>query len=300
MSSTMLSIIIVNYNTRELLKQCLQSLRIHNPLAEVIVVDNASSDGSPEMIRIEFPDAKLVPLDKNLGFAGGNNVGLQNVNGDTVLLLNSDTYLEDDTLDRCAAWMRLHPYVGAASPWLIGFDGIPQRCAHPFPSFRKKLRSTLRLAPDEAPETVEDGAGWLIGAALMIRRDALRQLDGFLDTSYFMYWEDTDLCSRLLLAGYSLSIFNEGHVRHLGGASSNSSKGRQRSELQACFLRGKYRWFRHYRPTWELAGLWALDSVEAARKFLRGIFYRRRWEYLQSRIQTSVLLRSVCKTLCQR
>jgi GT2 family glycosyltransferase len=285
----MLSIIVVSYNTRDLLRQCLQSLQTYCPAAEVIVVDNASRDASAEMVRTEFPAANLIPLETNVGFAGANNVGLQLVGGNYVLLLNSDTYVEDDTLDRCVAWMNSRPEVGAVSPRLIGFDDVPQRCAHPFPSFWNKLRQTFRLPPRPAGERVDEGEGWLIGAALMLRREAIQQLKGFLDTGYFMYWEDTDLCSRLLRAGWVLAIYHEGHVRHLGGASSNSPGGGQRPELHACFLRGKYRWFGRYRPRWESAGLWAVEAVEVVRKLLRGVFYRRRAEHIQAQTIARVL-----------
>jgi GT2 family glycosyltransferase len=292
----MLSIIIVSFNTRELLRKCLQSLQVHTPTAEVIVVDNASRDGSAEMVRDEFPSARLFTLEKNIGFARANNVGLPHTRGDFVLLLNSDTYLEDDTLDRCMAWMQSHPNVAAVSPRLIGFDGVPQLCAHPFPSFRKKLREAFRLSNRQKEERVEEGQAWLIGAALMLRRDALRQLDGFLDTNYFMYWEDTDLCSRLLRAGWDMGIFRDGHVRHLGGASSNGKKGGQRPELHACFLRGKYRWFGRYRPKWESVGLWVLEAVEVVRKFLRGVCYGRRQEMIQAKTLAGVLWQLLFRT----
>jgi len=287
----MLSIIVISYNTRELLRRCLQSLQKHNPDAEIIVVDNASHDRSVEMTRAEFPTVKLIQMEENIGFARANNIGLPYANGEFVLLLNSDTYLVDDTLNRCMEWMCSQPEVAAASPRLIGFDGVPQAAAHPFPSFHNKLRQTFWMPSRRVDENLHDGNSWLIGAALMLRKEALKQLDGFLDTEYFMYWEDTDLCSRLILAGWKLGIYKDGHVRHLGGASSNGEKGGQRPELYACFQRGKYRWFGRYRPRWEIVGIWGLDAIDVVRKYLRGIFYGRWQECVQSSTLAKVLAR---------
>lgn len=164
-----------------------------------------------------------------------------------------------------------------------------QRCANPFPSFRHKLRQTLRLAA-EAEETVAGGHGWLIGAALFVRRDALRRLDGgFLDTGYFMYWEDTDLCARLLRAGWELAIFRGGARPPPRRREQRRGEGGQRPELHACFLRGKYRWLRRYWSARVAYGLWALDAVEAGRKFLRAVAYRRRAECVQARTLAGVL-----------
>jgi N-acetylglucosaminyl-diphospho-decaprenol L-rhamnosyltransferase len=286
----MLSIIVVSYNTRELLRQCLSSLSLHCPAAEIVVIDNASDDGSAQMVRKELPAVRLIALDKNLGFAAANNIGLESARGEFILLLNSDTYVEDDSLERCRAWMESHPAVGAASPRLIGFDGQHQSCARPFPSFWDKLQVALWL-PGAVANHDGETSGWLIGAALMLRREALRGLDGLLDSGYFMYWEDTDLSARLLHAGWKLAVFGEGHVRHRGRASSSSGQdGDLRLDLYACFEQGKYRWLSRNRTRWECAGVWMLDAVEVCRKFIRGILrQRRRAECRQARTLANVL-----------
>src|SRR5258708_27586179 len=124
--TAMLSVVIVSFNTRDLLRQCLSSLRRHEPGAQVIVVDNASRDGSPVMVRDEFPEAALVRSPTNDGFAAANNLGLRLATGDPVVLLNSDTLLHDPALSRCASWLDDHPRTGAVSPRLVGSDGKPQ------------------------------------------------------------------------------------------------------------------------------------------------------------------------------
>ena len=229
MNEPSVSIVIVSYNTRDLLRACLESIGVHCPEAEVIVVDNASDDGSAQMVRDLFPTVQLVVSPTNQGFAGGNNLGLSHTHGEFVVLLNSDTVLEDDSLTRCVDWMRAHPELGAASPRLVGGDGQPQRCFHRFPSLRDELRKAFRrplppLAGDRDPE------GWLAGTALVVRRAALDGVGGRLDDVFFMYWEDADLSARLRKAGWDVAPFPKGYIRHLGGASGGGQdSGRRRT-----------------------------------------------------------------------
>ncbi len=286
----MISIIIVSYNTRDLLRQCLESLDRHCPEAEVIVVDNASRDDSAEMVRTGFPRVKLVPLSENRGFAGGNNEGLKQATGDLLLLLNSDTVLEDDSLQRCAAWMAEHQDVGALSPRLIGIDGKPQQCLHRFPNFGQRLRRALWMQPK--PESGEQtGSTWLAGTALMIRREALKECGG-LDDTYFIYWEDADLSARLLEAGWKLAEYPDAHVRHYGGASGGGPDATRRPDLYAWYAWGEHRWFFRHRPAREALGLWMLDCVDVFRKFVRGAVHStRRSEWLHSRTLAGVLWR---------
>lgn len=293
----MISIIIVSFNTRELLKNCLESVRRHCPEAEVIVVDNASHDGSADLVRDGFPEVMLVPLSENRGFAGGNNDGLKFASGDLLLLLNSDTVLEDDSLQRCARWMDEHPDVGAISPRLIGVDGKPQQCMHRFPSLKKRLRRTFWMKPKPEPDGQSAsgrlaGPGWLAGTALMIRREALRQCGGGLDDHYFMYWEDADLSAKLLEAGWKLAEHPDAHVRHYGGASGGGPDAVRRSDLYAWYAWGEHRWFVRHRPIREAVGLWVLDSLDVFRKFIRGAIHpARRSEWIHSRTLAGVLLR---------
>ena len=283
----MISIVIVNYNTRDLLADCLKSLGEHCPDAEIVVVDNASRDGSVAMVRDAFPAVTLVESETNLGFAGANNLGLAECRGEFLLLLNSDTVLEDDSLTRCADWLREHPEVGALSPRLVGVDGRPQRCLYRFPSLKAKLLEAVRVgAPREPPE----GDGWLAGTALMIRREALEGLGGRLDDQFFMYWEDADLSMRLRKAGWGLAALPGPHVRHYGGASGGGPDAVRRSDLHAWFVYGRHRWFAKHRPAWEALAAWALDLAEVPRKIVRGtIRPGRRHERSQAFVQAAVL-----------
>ncbi len=263
----MLSILVVSYNTRELLRQCLASLRQFAPTAQVIVIDNGSWDGSVEMVRSDFPDIEVVALPENLGFAAANNVGLRLAHGDPILLLNSDTVVEDDSLDRCAAWMREHPRVGALSPRLIGVDGVPQQCLYPFPSLARLLRTAIGQQSPTPEEDVADG--WLAGTALFLRREALGQIGGELDAGYFMYWEDADVCARLRERGWQRAVCSDAHVRHHGGSSSGAAAAPVRADLLAWDFFGRHHWFARHRPALECVGLWLLDAIDVPRILLR-------------------------------
>jgi N-acetylglucosaminyl-diphospho-decaprenol L-rhamnosyltransferase len=280
-----LSIIVVSYNTRELLRQCLASLRRHTPAAQVIVVDNASRDGSVEMVRADFPTVQVVALTRNYGFAAANNAGLRLAAGDPIVLLNSDTVVEDDTLDRCAAWMEEHPGVGALSPRLVGVDGRPQQCLYSFPTLAEVLRVVFRQQRPQREEDVTDG--WLAGTALFIRREALRQVGGELDAGYFMYWEDADLSARLRKCGWERVAYPGGVVKHHGGGSSGTADAPVRAELLAWYLFGRHRWFARHRPAPEAVWLWVLDAIDIPRVWLWG--WRRRLR--GPRIQAGVLLK---------
>lgn len=287
----MISIIIVSYNTRDLLRQCLESVARHCPEAEVIVVDNASADDSAEMVRRQFPAVKLIGLSENRGFAGANNEGLKATTGELLLLLNSDTMLEDDSLQRCAAWMMEHGDVGAASPHLIGMDDRPQQCLHRFPNLKSKLRQALWMKPKPQNDQQAE-VGWLAGTALMIRREALWGIGGSLDDTYFMYWEDADLGARLLESGWKVAEYPDAHVRHYGGASGGGPDASRRPDLYAWYAWGQHRWFWGHRPAWESVSLWLLDFLDVFRKLIRGAIHSgRRTEWIHARTLAGVLRR---------
>jgi GT2 family glycosyltransferase len=142
-----LSIVIVNWNTRELLRDCLRSVfQGLSPLkAEVIVVDNASDDGSSIMTNREFPEVRLIENDRNLGFAAGNNVALRKAKGRHVMLLNTDTLVHGDVLPQAVAWLDAHPGVGVLGPRVLNSDGSVQPSCSAFPSLGFLAMQTLGL-----------------------------------------------------------------------------------------------------------------------------------------------------------
>ncbi len=281
-----LSLIIVNYNTRDLLCQCLASIAQHEPGAEVIVIDNASRDGSAAAVREGFPTVTCLDMGWNAGFAAANNAGLARARGDYLVLLNSDTVLEDDSLSRCVAWMDAHPDVGATSPKLMGTDDRPQLCLYPMPSVGVLVRQALRRPVLEGPVT----EGWLAGTALMLRREALAAIGGGLDDGFWMYWEDADLSARLRKAGWRLEPFPGGQIRHHGGASGGGDDAARRADLHAWYLFGKYRWFAKHGGFGARAAVLMLDTLDVARKAVRGTIYPKR---RAERTHAGVMLRAI-------
>jgi GT2 family glycosyltransferase len=234
--SSEVSIIIVNWNTRELLAECLESVRSSVGTSErwnvqTLVVDNASQDGSAAMMRERFPWVTLIENGQNLGFARGNNQGISRAEGRYVLLLNPDTVVHSGALGALVAFMGTHPSAGAAGARLINPDGSLQASCHPMLSPGREFWRLLfleRIWPratypmhrwdDSTPRRVEV----IKGACMMLRRTALEQVGSF-DESYFMYTEEVDLCYRLTQAGWELWYAPQAQVIHYGEASSHQA-----------------------------------------------------------------------------
>ena len=233
-----LSIVIVSYNTVGALEDCLRSVMrtIGSLEAEVFVVDNASRDGSAEMVADRFPGVKLIRAPRNLGFAGGNNLAFGSATGAHVLLLNSDTIVHRGAFRQMLDFMEAHPDVGALGPRLLEPDGTLQPSVRRFPSVRAllyqytafrawrpwrkhyfayKMREFdyLHAAPVDVP----------MGAVLLVRGDMLRELGG-LDDGYFMYFEEADLCRRIRAKGKQIYYDPTPRISHRGGESSRPEK----------------------------------------------------------------------------
>lgn len=201
-----LSIVIPSYNARALLRRTLRTLQVAAPEAEVIVVDGRSRDGSPEMVRDEFPAVRL-HLFENHGFAHAINRGLEHASGEFVLLLNSDLFVSRAALETMMGRLGGDHWVGAVAPVLLNEDGTRQ---HLFGAWYWP-----NLVPVRKPTRVP----LLNGACLMTRRDVLREV-GCLDENFFLYNEEYDWCARVLRAGYQLELVPE-RVVHVGGGSTS-------------------------------------------------------------------------------
>ena len=236
-SGTDLSIVIVSWNTRRLLADCLASLpdACGSLSTEIIVVDNASRDGSDAMIESEFPDVRLIRSGGNLGFSRGNNLGLEQTRGRWVLLLNPDTVCPAGSLARLvdfAVARQAESPLGAVGPRLVGEDGRPVISYGWFPALRfhwLEFLDPLRLLPGRrcrdrvvhfpAPEEDSHPVQYVMGACLLMPRDALEEI-GPLDDHFFMYFEETDWCLRAVRAGRTNWFCGETEVAHLEGRSS--------------------------------------------------------------------------------
>ena len=230
------SIIIINYNTVDLTLQCLQSIYQHSEGMEyeVIVVDNASTETEPSVFREAFPKIKLIAGKTNLGFAGGNNLGIKHASGQYILLLNSDTVLKNNAILAAFQYMEKQPNAGVVSARLVYPDGRHQSAAQRFPSIKYQLIELLRLQKFlskrragklllgsffDHTETVK--ADWVWGTFFMVRQDILAKLPGGkLDETYFMYCEDMQWCMDIRKLGYEIHFFAGAEVVHLMGGSS--------------------------------------------------------------------------------
>jgi len=231
-----LSIIILNYNTKGLLKNCLNKVKKAKEddyLCETIVVDNASTDGSPEMVRKDFPWVELIVSKKNLGFAGGNNLGLKKAVGKYILFLNSDTEIKPHALKEMAAFMDNNPKVGAVTPkTMLISGGMDPDCHRGFPTPWASLTYFLGLEglfPKsrifgqyhkfylDLNKTHEIDAGF--GTFMIVRRKALEEVGNW-DENYFFYGEDLDLFYRIKKADWKVMFYPEPLLKHHKGASS--------------------------------------------------------------------------------
>jgi N-acetylglucosaminyl-diphospho-decaprenol L-rhamnosyltransferase len=233
-SAPALSIVIVNWNTSALLRDCLASLpaACGDLAPEVLVVDNASRDGSAALVRAEFPGATLLEAGANLGFAGGNNLALPRCHGDFVLLLNPDTVCPPGSLAKLVAFARRQPDLGAVGPLLTDADGRPTITWGWFPAPRHHwlgfLDPARRLGGPFWGERVVHVPGrdepsrpvdYVAGACLLMPRAALARV-GPLDARFFLYFEETDWCRRARDAGLVVWYCAECEVVHLEGRAA--------------------------------------------------------------------------------
>lgn len=256
-----ISVVIVSRNTAALLRDCLASIfnaSPDTPPTETIVVDNGSSDGSAAMVKKDFPSVRLIENRDNPGFSKATNQGIRASTGPYVLLLNSDTLLERETLAYLADFMDRRPEAGACGARLVMADGRVQPYlfgSDPTLSYlvRRALKRAFFAAPLHDWETRDlMEVDWASGACLMTRREALNKA-GLLDEEMFMYFEDTDLCLRIRGAGWKV-YYNPGvTVTHLGGQSALRDKERR----SAYFVSLRYFYRKHYGHG-ARAALWLL------------------------------------------
>ncbi len=270
------TIIIVNWNTGDLLSSCLTSIMKNiDPLdqlkTEIIVVDNGSSDDSIQLVQTHFPWVKLIRNEQNVGFARANNQGIAANNAEYIVLLNSDTIIHESALYLLLDFMKTHPEAGVCGPRLINQDGTLQPSCYPMLTPEKEFWRLLfldRIYP-KASYPLND---WdmmsskqvevLKGACLMLRRTALNEV-GLLDEQYFMYSEEIDLCYRMAQLGWQIWYIPSSVVTHFGAASSSKMQEQMYLEL----YRSKVKFYRKTggnRRAWLFKTLMALAYTPRA------------------------------------
>lgn len=232
-----LSIIVVSWNAKEFLRECLNSLyeTIRKVTFDVWVIDNDSSDGSPEMVKREFPKVNLICTRANLGFAEANNIGVRKSNSRYVCLVNPDVKVLDGCIDLLCAYTDQHPQIGIVGPKILNPDLTLQPSAYGFPTPWNSLTHALGLhkifpqlklfrGPYRKywPYDTVRNVDVLSACFWVVRREALDQV-GLLDKDFFMYKEDFDLCRRFGEAGWYVVYFPEAQAVHYGGGSSSNA-----------------------------------------------------------------------------
>jgi GT2 family glycosyltransferase len=225
----LLSIVIVSWNTRDLLADCIASIYTNSPGGEfeIWVVDNASSDGSAAFIRDHYPAVKLIESEENLGFARANNLALRRSSGKYILLLNPDTEIKPGAFETLIRFMEEHPQAGGAGPYLLNPDNTLQVSCYPLPTLTRELWRLLYLdwiwpygtyTQERWSTNKPRKVGVLKGACVILRHSALEKV-GCMDEDYFMYSEEVDLCYRFHKAGWPLYWVPQAKIVHYGGQS---------------------------------------------------------------------------------
>ncbi len=230
-----LSIVILSWNVRDLLDRCLTSIRSDRYAYEIIVVDNASHDDSVALVRAKYPQVVLIANTENCGFTGGNNQGIEAAQGRAVLVLNPDTEMVGEAIDRMMGYLDHHPEVGALGPALLKPDRSIQSSRRRFPTLTTAFFESTwlqGLAPgsiltryymdDVSPDVVHE-VDWLNGACTLFRRTALDQVGLYDAQNFFMYSEELDLCRRIKAAGWKIVYLPDARVIHYVGKSSEQA-----------------------------------------------------------------------------
>lgn len=288
-SNLELSIIIPEFNTKKLLYNCLNSIFVQTKKIkfEVIVVDNASTDGSVSMIKNKFPQVRLIVNKKNLGYAKANNQGIRIAKGKYILLLNSDTKIINRAIEKMVNWMNLHPRVGVAGCQLLNSDGSIQPSAGFLPRLSKIFYWAFFLddlpflwramKPYQVSKKIfyrkeHLNLGWVTGAFFLTRKKTVDQV-GLFDGNFFMYAEEVDWCYRAKKRNWRIGFNPKAQIVHYKGRSS-------RNGFKAAVL-GEYRgllaFFAKHKPSWERPMLRALLKVAALlRMFIFGVIMNNR------------------------
>ena len=273
-----ISVVILSWNTKKILENCLQSLFAFKPgpyELEVIVVDNASTDGSPAMVKRKFKPVKLIENKENLGFTKGNNQGMKKAKGDYLLILNSDTLIKDKAPVKMARFLEDNPQVGVVGCKLLNPNGTNQPSYGPFPNLGIVMIMLFaehwlggHLVRRSGEKTV--ATDWVMGAALMIKKEIIKKA-GMFDEKIFMYMEENEWCYRIKKAGYQVVFYPEARITHLGRASSTT--GRKDPILN--IYKGLIYFYQKHYPGWQLPILRLMLKLKAGGALLLGYLIKK-------------------------
>lgn len=280
-----LAVIIVHYRTPKLLIDCVQSLKPEiDPQKDIIiVVDNASPDGSAAQLR-DISGIKLIESSKNLGFAGGNNIGIQAVEAERYLLLNPDTIVRPNAINTLMTFLDTNPQAAMAGPLLESIDGQPQLSTFGYHTplgelliganigmLTRLFKSAVVYGPiPDQTRRVE----WLAGACLLIRSEVIQRV-GLLDARFFMYYEEVDFCRRAHKLGFDCWYVPGAKVAHLEGQASGIASGQARKRLPRYWFESRHRYYRKHFGYFGVMSadiLWVIGhTMHNIRKWISGI-----------------------------
>jgi GT2 family glycosyltransferase len=285
MNTPDLSVLIVTYNSAGLIDALLHGLSRQTARmnAEVVLVDNASHDGTADAVAQRHPGVRLLRSSQNLGFAAGNNLAARHARGRVLLLLNPDALPEPGCVARALALMDSHPDVGLAGARLLAEDGSTQPSGRMFPTLVQEAIVMSGLAAryprsrwfGRLDRTWADPAhaapvDWVPGAFALIRRSLFERLGGF-DERFFLYYEEVDLCRRIRDAGYRVQYWPELQVQHIGGVSARTVAGATVAKAGAQLTLWRARsGLLYYRKNHGRLAAWAVNRLERGWHALRG------------------------------
>jgi len=223
-----LSIVILNYKTAKLVRQCIKTIKLYEPAVayEIIVVDNDSRDGAEEMLRQHYPEVKFFRSESNAGYAAGNNLGIRQAIGRYVMILNPDITVKQGAIENIVRYLDGHRDIGIIGPKLVKPSGEVDESCYRFPGYLIPIYRRTPLGKLAAGRRALDhylmadydrrmtrDVDWLLGAVLVVRREALLHV-GLFDERYFLYFEDTDWCRRFWQAGYRVVYYTGAEMVH--------------------------------------------------------------------------------------
>lgn len=271
-----IAVAVVSYNTRELLERCLESVRRESP-REFVVVDNASTDGSAEMVRTRFATALLFANSSNPGYGAAANQAVAGCHAEYILLLNADTVVCPGTLPTLCTFMDAHSKVGMLGPRILNVDGTLQPSCFPFPTPLdifldvSNLTRLIRFLPGVRESYLRTWSHsharpvpWVMGAGIVIRRCAFDAAGGF-DESFHMFYEEADLCYRLQKLGWQVHFAPVAEIVHIGGASTRQA----RAEMAVQFYTSLMQFYRHHYTRMRQAELIVLVQCIALARWAR-------------------------------
>lgn len=273
MEKEIISIIILSWNTKNILKDCLQSIKKSRSKweFEIIVVDNGSTDGSAQMVEKDFKKVILIKNKKNLGYGAGNNMGIKKASGNYLLFLNSDTLVKGKAIEEMADFLESRSEVGMVGPKLLNEDGSDQPSAGKFPGLKvsfimlfaeRFLGSKFARASYSRIKQVD----WVMGASMMTRRDVIGKA-GVMDEGIFMYMDEVEWCYRIKKQGFKIIFLPDPKIVHLWQKSSTS--GREAPILN--IYRGLIYFYKKHLPSWKLPILILMLRTKAVISIFIGV-----------------------------